>query len=197
MLIVETDSDPGTWFHVPLYGTRAEFAEWMDLQLDAIGLLRGRRPKWREKRELRKFLEGKAAMLRDRLGADQAFLFGPMPSRAAPLVLFVKQFACDEEHSVRHLRVLAEPDPDLVDAGRRTETTPFVSPRFGEGLRCLTSWTASNGILMLSVTYAWHDPAHGIELVLKGYYDDPALLEASFDAIDDFARSLSLRDPEA
>ncbi|TPQ22073.1 hypothetical protein [Streptomyces sporangiiformans] len=191
MLIVETDSDPALWFHMPLSGTKSEFAQWLDLQLDASALLHQRKLTWREKRQMKKFLEGSAAMLRDRVEADQAFLFGPMPPQAAPLVFFTKQGACDEEHSPSHLSMLAVPDPTAA-AGQRVETTSFVSPHFGEGLRCLRSWTGPDGGLMLSVTYAWNDAAHNIELVLKGHYDDPALLEASFDAIDDFARSLRI-----
>ncbi|MEU5596989.1 hypothetical protein [Streptomyces sp. NPDC020298] len=44
------------------------------------------------------------------------------------------------------------------------------------------------------MAYAWNDPARNIDLLLKGHYDDPALLESSFDAIDDFARGLRLSD---
>ncbi|MFC8661607.1 hypothetical protein [Streptomyces sp. NPDC057199] len=194
MMIVETDSDPARWFHMPLSGTKSEFAQWLDLQLDASALLHRRKLTWREKRQMKKFLEGSAAMLRDRVEADQAFIFGPMPPQAAPLVFFTKQFACDEEHSPLHLSMLAEPDPSTAVASQRVETTTFDSPHFSEGLRCLRSWTGPDGGLMLSVTYAWNDPAHDIDLVLKGHYDDPALLEASFDAIDDFARSLRLTD---
>ncbi|MEV0111971.1 hypothetical protein AB0H77_01765 [Streptomyces sp. NPDC050844] len=192
MMIVETDSDPALWFHMPLGGTKSEFAQWLDLQLDASAMLHQRKLTWREKRQMKKFLEGSAAMLRDRIGADQGFIFGPMPPQAAPLVFFTKQFACDEEHSVAHLKMLAEPDPTVTVPGQRVETTPFVSPHFGEGIRCLRSWTGPDGVLMLSVTYAWNAAEHGIDLVLKGHYDDPALLEASFDAIDDFARTIRL-----
>lgn len=81
MMIVETDSDPGVWFHMPLRGTGAEFAQWMDLQLKASALVHGRKLTWREKRQTKKFLESSAAMLRDRVEAEQAFLFGPMPHR--------------------------------------------------------------------------------------------------------------------
>ncbi|MFF3460903.1 hypothetical protein [Streptomyces sp. NPDC002619] len=194
MMIVETDSDPGLWFHMPLGGSKSEFTEWLDLQLDASAMLHNRKLTWREKRQMKKFLEGSASMLRNRIEADQAFLFGPIPPEAAPLVLFTKQFACDEEHSALHLSMLAEPDPTTAAASQRVETVPFVSPHFGEGLRCLRSWTGPDGGLMLSVAYAWNDPDRNIDLLLKGHYDDPALLEASFDAIDAFARSLRLSD---
>ncbi|NSL43206.1 hypothetical protein [Streptomyces sp. 8P21H-1] len=193
MMIVETDADPTLWFHMPLHGSRSEFAQWLDLQLEASALLHQRKLTWREKRQMRKFLEGSAAMLRDRVAADQAFLFGPMPPQAAPLVFFVKQFDCDEEHSPLHLSMLAEPDPSTAAASQRVETVPFISPQFGEGLRSLRSWTA-DGNQMLSVSYAWNDPIHNIDLLLKGHYDDPALLETSFDVIDDFARSIRLTD---
>lgn len=194
MTIVETDSDPALWFPMPLGVGKSEFAQWLDLQLEASARLHRRKLTWREKRQMKKFLEGSATMLHDRVEADRAFLFGPMPPQAAPLVFFTKQFACDEEHGPLHLSMLAEPDPTAAEASERVETVPFVSPHFGEGLRSLRSWTGPDGGLMLSVTYAWNDPAHDIDLVLKGHYDDPALLEASFDAIDDFARSLSIRD---
>lgn len=194
MMIIETDSDPGRWFHMPLGGSKSEFAEWLDMQLDATALLHQRKLTWREKRQMKRFLEGSAAMLRNRVEADQAFIFGPMPPQAAPLVFFTKQFACDEEHSPLHLSMLAEPDPSTAAASHRVETVPFVSPHFGEGLRCLRSWTGPEGGLMLSVAYAWNDPARNIDLLLKGHYDDPALLEASFDAIDEFARSLHMRE---
>ncbi|MFJ2906131.1 hypothetical protein [Streptomyces sp. NPDC087212] len=190
MMIVETDSDPAQWFPMPLGGTTSEFEQWLDLQLDAVAMLHRRKLTWRERRQLRKFLTASAAMLRHRVEADQAFLFGPMPPQAAPLVFFTKQFACDEEHSALYLSMLAEPDPTTALASERVETTPFTSPHLGEGLRCLRSWTGPDGGVMLSVAYAWNDAAHDVDLVLKGHYDDPALLEAPFDAIDDFARSL-------
>ncbi|MET8944626.1 hypothetical protein ABZX30_13845 [Streptomyces sp. NPDC004542] len=192
MMTVETDSDPALWFHMPLGGDKAEFAQWLDLQIKASALLHQRKLTWREKRGMKKFLEASAAMLRNSVEADQAFLFGPIPPQAAPLVLFTKQFACNEEHSDLHLSMLAEPDPGTAAASQRVETVPFASPHFGEGLRCLRSWTGPDGGLLLSVAYAWNDPVHHIDLLVKGHYDDPALLEASFDAIDDFARSLRL-----
>ncbi|MFF1700325.1 hypothetical protein ACFVXW_11740 [Streptomyces sp. NPDC058251] len=191
---VETDSDPALWFPMPLGSGQSEFAQWLDLQLDASARLHRRKLTRREKRQMKKFLEGSAIMLRTRVEADQAYVFGPMPPQAAPLVFFTKQFVCDEEHSPLHLSMLAEPDPTAAEASQRVETVPFVSPHFGEGLRSLRSWTGPDGGLMLSVAYAWNAPTHGIDLVLKGHYDDPALLEASFEAIDDFARSLRSRD---
>ncbi|MFE9608307.1 hypothetical protein [Streptomyces sp. NPDC006012] len=190
MIIVETDSDPAHWFHMPLTGNKSEFAHWLDLQLEASARLHQRKLGWREKRQMKKFLEGSADMLHNRIEADQAFLFGPIPPQAAPLVLFTKQVACDEEHTDLHLSMLAEPDPSTAAASDRVETVPFTSPHFGEGLRCLRSWTGPGGGLMLSVAYAWNDPTHNIDLLLKGHYDDPALLEASFEAIDEFARSI-------
>ncbi|MER6677609.1 hypothetical protein [Streptomyces sp. NPDC000983] len=193
MMIVETASDPSVWFHMPLEGSSSDFARWLDLQLEATALIHRRKLTWREKRQLKKFLEASATMLRNRVQADQAFLFGPMPPQAAPLVLFTKQFACDEEHSALHLSMLAEPDPSAADAGDRVETTPFASPHFGEGIRCLRSWPRPDGGLMLSIAYAWNDPVHNVDLLLKGHYDDPALLEGAFDAIDDFARSIRLQ----
>lgn len=195
-MIVETESDPALWFAMPLAGTKSEFAQWLDLQLAASAMLHRRKLTWRERRQMKRFLEDSAAMLRDRVEADQAFVFGPMPPQAAPLVFFTKQFACDEEHSPLHLSMLAEPDPTTAAASQRVETVPFISPHFGEGLRCLRSWIDPVGGLMLSVTYTWNDPAHDIDLVLKGHYDEPGLLEASLDAIDDFARGLRLRQPE-
>ncbi|MFD9462606.1 hypothetical protein [Streptomyces sp. NPDC060027] len=192
MLIIETDSDPAVWFPMPLGVGRSEFAQWLDLFLDASSLLHRRKLTWREKRQMKRFLEGSAVMLGERVGAEQAFIFGPMPPQAAPLVFFTKRFACDENHSPLHLSMLAEPDPAAAEASMRVETVPFDSPYFGEGLRSMRSWTGPDGGLMLSVAYAWNDPAHNIDLVLKGHYDDPALLEASFDAVDTFARSLRI-----
>ncbi|MFC8200411.1 hypothetical protein ACFWBR_34455 [Streptomyces sp. NPDC060006] len=188
MLIVETDSDPAVWFHMPLRGTKAEFAHWLGLQLKANAMVHRRRLTWREKRRTRKLLESSAVMLRDSVKADQAFLFGPMPPQVSPLVLFTKQFACDEEHSHRHLSMLAEPDPSATSL--HVETTPFVSSHFGEGLRCVRSWTRPDGGPIIYVAYAWNDAARDIDLVLKGHYDDPEILEASMEAIDDFARSI-------
>lgn len=89
MMIVETDSDPALWFHMPLGVTKSEFAQWLDLQLDASALLNRRKLTWREKRQMKKFREGSAAMLRNRVEDDRAFVFGPMPPQAAPLGFFV------------------------------------------------------------------------------------------------------------
>ncbi|MGI3201844.1 hypothetical protein OHU07_15920 [Streptomyces phaeochromogenes] len=128
-------------------------------------------------------------MLRERVEADQAFPFGPMPPQVSPLVLFTKQFACDEEHSPLHLSMLVEPEPEPA-AGGQVDTAPFVSPHFGKGLRCVRRWTRPDGGPITSIAYAWNDAARDIDLVLKGHYDDPDLLEASLDAIDDFAKSI-------
>ncbi|MCF2435132.1 hypothetical protein LV779_13035 [Streptomyces thinghirensis] len=84
MMLVDTDADPGLWFHMPLRLGKSEFAEWLDLQLEATGLLHQRKLTWREKRQMKKFLEGSAAMLGHRVEADQAFLFGPMPPAGGP-----------------------------------------------------------------------------------------------------------------
>ncbi|MFE1586425.1 hypothetical protein ACFW6Q_12125 [Streptomyces sp. NPDC058737] len=96
-------------------------------------------------------------------------------------MVFAQQFAWDEEHSEPHLSMLADPDPGTAKTGERVETTPLDSPHFGTGLRCLRSWAAPEGHLMRSVGYAWNDPSTNIDLLLKSHYDDPALLEASFD----------------
>ncbi|MDX3457289.1 hypothetical protein PV396_35935 [Streptomyces sp. ME02-8801-2C] len=151
MVIVETDSDPARWLPLPLSVTKSGFAQWLDRQLDANALFHGRRLTWREKRQMKKFLAGSAAMLRDRVEADQAFVFGPMPPQAAPLIFFTKQFAGAEKHSPRHLGVLAEPDPTGFNLGDRVETVAFISPYFGEGLRCLRGWTGPG----------WHADALG------------------------------------
>lgn len=193
MMIIEPDSLGTPWFHMPLGMTTREFDEWLELQFQAMSMLHRRALGWREKRQMKKFLQASAASLHERVEADQAFVFGAMPPQATPLVFFTKQFACDEEHSELHLSMLAEPDPSTADGSHRVETLTFGSRHFGAGLRCLRSWPRPDGGLMLSVAYAWNDPAHDIDLLFKGHYDDPALLEASFDAIDDFARGLRFR----
>ncbi|MGW0135237.1 hypothetical protein [Streptomyces sp. NPDC003299] len=193
MLIIEPDSESAPWFHMPLGMTKQEFEDWLELQYRATALLHQRTLGWREKRQMKKFLQASAVSLHERVEADQAFVFGAMPPQATPLVFFTKQFACDMEHSELHLSMLAEPAPSTADSSHRVETVPFASRHFGEGLRCLRSWPRPDGGLMLSVAYAWNDPTRNIDLLLKGHYDDPALLEASFDAIDDFARSLRFR----
>ena len=109
----------------------------MDLQLEASALVHRRKLTWREKRQTKKFLESSAAMLRDRVEADQAFLFGPMPPQVSPLVLFTKQFACDEEHSPLHLSKLVEPGPRRPPP-RVGTWTPSPSSRPTSARACAT-----------------------------------------------------------
>ncbi|MFJ6725864.1 hypothetical protein ACIQPQ_13220 [Streptomyces sp. NPDC091281] len=57
------------------------------------------------------------------------------------------------------------------------------------------SYPADGSTLMTSVTYHWHTPPGLADVVLRGHHDDPEVIAAVLERLDDFARTLRL--PEA
>jgi hypothetical protein len=44
--------------------------------------------------------------------------------------------------------------------------------------------------MMTSVTYHWHTPPGVPDVCLRGHHDDPEVMAAAMEALDDFARTL-------
>ncbi|MEU0445513.1 hypothetical protein [Streptomyces tendae] len=84
----------------------------------------------------------------------------------------------------------------MSEGQQRTGSIPFASPHLGEdGIRVTHSYPADSTIMMTSVTYHRHTPPGVPDVCLRGHHDDPEVITAVMEALDDFARSLRL--PEA
>jgi hypothetical protein len=46
--------------------------------------------------------------------------------------------------------------------------------------------------MMTSVTYHWHTPPGLPDVLLRGHHDDPEVIAAALEPLDDFARTLRL-----
>ncbi|MBZ6289867.1 hypothetical protein ACWF8U_03120 [Streptomyces olivaceus] len=73
---------------------------------------------------------------------------------------------------------------------------PFASPNLEQdGIRVSRSYPADSTITTTSVTYHWHTPPGVVDICPRGHYDDPNVITAAMQALDDPARALRL--PEA
>jgi hypothetical protein len=85
------------------------------------------------------------------------------------------------------------PHPDIPEWQQRTGSIAFASPHLGEdGVRVTRSYPADSTIMMTSVTYHWHTPPGTPDVCLRGHHDDPEVMAAAMEALDDFARTLRL-----
>ncbi|WP_228049291.1 hypothetical protein [Streptomyces justiciae] len=85
------------------------------------------------------------------------------------------------------------PNPAVPEWQQRTGIAPFASPHLGaDGVRATRSYPADCTIMMTSVTYHWHTPLGLPDVVLRGHHDDPEVIAAVMEALDDFARTLRL-----
>ncbi|WHM31468.1 hypothetical protein OH540_15975 [Streptomyces sp. BPPL-273] len=70
---------------------------------------------------------------------------------------------------------------------------PFASPHLGEhGVRVTRSYPADSTLMMTSVSYHWHTPPGLPDVILRGHHDDPEVIAAVMEPLDDFARTLRL-----
>ena len=95
--------------------------------------------------------------------------------------------------SCEGVTALTVPNPAVPEWQQRTGIVPFASPHLGaDGVRVTRSYPADSTIMMTSVTYHWHTPPGLPDVVLRGHHDDPEVIAAVMEALDDFARTLRL-----
>ncbi|MFF5344699.1 hypothetical protein ACFY4H_29025 [Streptomyces althioticus] len=85
------------------------------------------------------------------------------------------------------------PHPEIPEWQQRTGDIRFASPHLGEdGVWVTRSYPADSAIMMTSVTYHWHTAPGLPDVLLRGHHDDPELVAAAMQPLDDFARTLRL-----
>ncbi|MFJ5729985.1 hypothetical protein [Streptomyces paradoxus] len=141
------------------------------------------------------FYEQMIVILRDKLQADEAFIYHPVPLTYMPLVVHATRIHCEapDAASCEGLSAPTVPHQDIPEWQQRTGSIPFASPHLGEdGIRINRSYPADSTIMMTSVTYHWHTPPGIPDVCLRGHHDDPEVIAAAMEPLDDFARTLRL-----
>ncbi|MFJ3497642.1 hypothetical protein ACIPPJ_29190 [Streptomyces sp. NPDC086091] len=197
-LLIDTDANPDLWGYLHLRMDRRTFKEWLGLHLAGMATVQGVGLTRRLRRFHQDFYERTLVTLRDEVGADEAFVYHAVPLAWMPLVMHASRIHCEapDAASCAAAGALTVPHPEIPAWQQRTGGVPFASPHLGEdGVRVTRSYPADGSTLMTSVTYHWHTPPGLADVVLRGHHDDPEVIAAVLERLDDFARTLRL--PEA
>ncbi|MFH8442579.1 hypothetical protein ACH4D3_15295 [Streptomyces sp. NPDC018026] len=197
-LHIDTDANPDLWGYLHLQIDKKNFGEWLDLHLTGLAAVHGVDLTRKLRRFHKRFYEKKIVMLRDKLEADEAFIHHPVPLTRMPLVMHATRIHCEapDTASCEGSTAFTVPHPGIPEWQQRTASLPFASPHLGEnGIRVTRSYPADSTITMTAVTYHWHTPPGVPDVCLRGHHDDPDVIAAAMEALDDFARTLRL--PEA
>ncbi|CAM5533668.1 hypothetical protein SGRIM128S_09765 [Streptomyces griseomycini] len=138
-LHIDTDANPGLWGYLRLQIDKKNFKEW----LGAAPLTGpGRRPRSIElTRKLRRFhksfYEQTIVTLRDKLQADEAFIYHPVPLTYMPLVVHATRIHCEARDAsscegITAANGAAHGDP-RVAAANRQHSVRLAAPGRGRG----------------------------------------------------------------
>ncbi|KPC88603.1 hypothetical protein ADL35_04105 [Streptomyces sp. NRRL WC-3753] len=194
-LRIDTDANPDLWGYLHLQIDKKTFKEWLNLHLAGLASVHGTELTRKLRRFHRSFYERTIVTLRDKLEVDEAFIYHLVPLTYMPLVMHATRIHCEarDTTSCEGFAAFRMPNPSISEGQQRTGSIPFTSPHLGEdGIRVTRSYPADSSILMTSVTYHWHTPPGVPDVCLRGHHDDPELIEAAMEALDDFARTLQL-----
>ncbi|MFH8764523.1 hypothetical protein [Streptomyces althioticus] len=139
------------------------------------------------------FYEQTIVTLRDEVQADEAFIYQPVPLTYMPLVMHATRIHCEAQDasSCEGMTAALVPHPEIPEWQQRTGSIPFASSYLGEdGVRITRSYPADSTIMMTSVTYHWHTAPGLPDVMLRGHHDDPEVVAAVMEPLDDFARTL-------
>ncbi len=171
------------------------FKEWLDATLADLTAAHGIDLTRKLRRFHKTFYEQTIVTLRDKLQADEAFIYHPVPLTYMPLVMHATRIHCDarDASACEGVTAFTVPHPEIPEWQQRTGSIPFPSPHLGtDGVRVTRSYPADSNIMMTSVTYHWHTRPGLPDVVLRGHHDDPEVIAAAMEALDDFARTLRL-----
>ncbi|MEU6109936.1 hypothetical protein ABZ853_16200 [Streptomyces albidoflavus] len=194
-LPIDTDANPDLWGYLHLQIDKKTFKEWLGLHLTGMAAVQNIELTRKIRRFHKSFYEQTLVTLRDKLQVDEAFIYHPIPLTYLPLVMHATRFHCEaaDAASCEGLAAPTVPHPDIPEWQQRTGTVPFASPHLGEdGLRVTRSYPADSTVMMTSVTYYWHTPPGLPDVCLRGHHDDPEVIAAVMEPLDDFARTLRL-----
>lgn len=194
-LPIDTDANPDLWGFLYLQVDKANFKEWLDLHLTGIAMIQGIELTRKLRKFHKNFYEQTLVTLRDKLQADEAFIYHAVPLQLMPLVMHATRFHCQapDAASCEGIAALTVPHPEIPEGQQRTGSVAFASPYLGsDGVRVTRSYPADRTIMMTSVTYHWHTAPGLPDVCLRGHHDDPEVIAAAMEALDDFARTLRL-----
>ncbi|MEU7471193.1 hypothetical protein AB0A94_22160 [Streptomyces sp. NPDC044984] len=194
-LHIDTDANPDLWGYLHLRIDRKTFKEWLDLHLTGLAAVHGVELTRGLRRFHKSFYERTIVTLRDKLQADEAFVYHPVPLTCMPLVTHATRIHCEarDASSCEGITAATVPHPETPGWRQRTGSIPFPSPHLGaDGVRVTRSHPADSTIAMTSVTYHWHTPPGLPDVLLRGHHDDPEVIAAALEPLDDFARTLRL-----
>ena len=194
-LHVDTDANKGLWEYLWLQMDKKTFKDWLDATLSELAAVHGIELTRKLRRFQKSFYEQTIVILRDKLQADEAFIYRPVPLTYMPLVMHATRLHCEapDPASCEGATALTVPHPEIPEWQQRSGSIPFASPYLGEeGVRVTRSYPADSTLLMTSVTYHWHTPPGQPDVVLRGHHDDPEVIAAAMEPLDDFARTLRL-----
>ncbi|CAL9460256.1 hypothetical protein SUDANB32_02616 [Streptomyces sp. enrichment culture] len=194
-LPIDTDANPDLWGYLHLQIDKKTFREWLDLHLTGLATIHGIELTRKMRRFHRSFYEQTIVTLRERLHADEAFIYHPVPLTYMPLVMHATRISCEahDASSCDGITAATVPHPEIPEWQQRTGSIRFASPHLGEdGVRVTRSYPADSTIMMTSVTYHWHTAPGLPDVMLRGHHDDPEVIAAAMEPLDDFARTLRL-----
>ncbi|GAA3099868.1 hypothetical protein GCM10010449_23840 [Streptomyces rectiviolaceus] len=194
-LHIDTDANQGLWGYLHLQIDNKTFKEWLNEFLPGLAAIHGTELTRKLRRFHKSFYEQTIVTLRDKLQADEAFIYHPVPLTYMPLVMHATRIHCDapDAGSCEGMAAPTVPHPDIPEWQQRTGSVAFGSPYLGaDGVRVTRSYPADSSIMMTSVTYHWHTPPGIPDVCLRGHHDDPEVIAAAMEPLDDFARTLRL-----
>ncbi|MBZ4014831.1 hypothetical protein [Streptomyces purpurogeneiscleroticus] len=194
-LHIDTDANPGLWEYFYLQVDKKTFKKWLDVFLIELAAIHNIELTRKLRKFHKEFYERTLVTLRDKLQADEAFIYRPVPLTHMPLVMHATRFQCEAPDAAFCEGIAAPtvPHPDIPEWQQRTGSVAFGSPHLGsDGVRVTRSYPADSTIMMTSVTYHWHTPPGVPDVCLRGHHDDPEVIAAAIEPLDDFARTLRL-----
>ncbi|GHB15046.1 hypothetical protein [Streptomyces umbrinus] len=194
-LHIDTDANPGLWEYFYLQVDKKTYKKWLDIFLPELAAIHNIELTRKLRKFHQDFYERTLVTLRDKLQADEAFIYRPVPLTYMPLVMHATRFHCQapDAASCEGIAALTVPHPEIPEWQQRTGSVAFASPYLGsDGVRVTRSYPADRTIMMTSVTYHWHTAPGLPDVCLRGHHDDPEVIAAAMEALDDFARTLRL-----
>ncbi|MFC7982659.1 hypothetical protein [Streptomyces sp. NPDC057336] len=194
-LHIDTDANPDLWGYLHLQIDKKNFKEWLGLHLTGLAATQGVELTRKLRRFQKSFYEQMIVTLRDKLQADEAFIYHPVPLTYMPLVMHATRIHCEarDASSCEGATAFTVPHPEIPEWQQRSGSIPFASPHLGtDGIRVSRSYPADSNIMMTSVTYHWHTQPGLPDVVLRGHHDYPEVIAAVMEPLDDFARTLRL-----
>ncbi len=128
-LHIDTDANPDLWGYLHLQIDKKTFEEWLDLHLTALATIHGIELTRKHRRYHKSFYEQTIVTLRDKVQANEAFIYHPVPLTYMPLVMHATRTHCDARDVSACEGIAAAPVPHPDPPSGSSEPAAFRSPR--------------------------------------------------------------------